>query len=149
MMLVFDPELVVPDGTKSIDGGAIAAWRPSGRREAIYRKGLLRALAKHYGFDMGTAWADLPKKVREVILNGSGEEEIDFGFWRGGAWRKYSKPFEGVVPNLQRRYEETESEYIKHKLTGYMSRLPCTGAAASACGRRAWRAGWRAGASWR
>jgi excinuclease ABC subunit A len=127
MMLVFDPELVVPDGTKSIDGGAIAAWRPSGRREAIYRKGLLRALAKHFGFDMGTAWADLPKKVREVILNGSGEEEIDFGFWRGGAWRKYSKPFEGVVPNLQRRYEETESEYIKHKLTGYMSRLPCTG----------------------
>ncbi len=127
MMLVFDADLVVPDGTKSIDGGAIAAWRPSGRREAIYRKGLLRALAKHFGFDMGTAWEELPKKVREVILNGSGGEEIDFGFWRGGAWRKYSKPFEGVLPNLQRRYEETESEYIKHKLTGYMSRLPCTG----------------------
>jgi excinuclease ABC subunit A len=128
-MLVFDAELVVPDGTKSLDGGAIAAWRPAGRREAIYRKGLLRALAKHFGFDMGTPWEALPPEVREIILRGSGEEELDLGFWRGGAWRKYRKTFEGVLPNLQRRYEETESEYIKHKLTGFMSRLPCT-----ACG---------------
>ena len=128
-MMVFDPELVVPDPTKSIDGGAIAAWRSSGRREAIYRKGLLRALAKHYEFDLGMPWNALPKSVREVILNGSGEEEIDFGFWRGGAWRKYAKPFEGVLPNLKRRYEETESDYIRQKLTDYMSRLPCTGCA--------------------
>ncbi|NLG35224.1 MAG: excinuclease ABC subunit UvrA [Lentisphaerae bacterium] len=127
--MVFDPDLVVPDGTRSIDGGAIAAWRPSGRREAIYRKGLLRALAKHYAFDLGTPWSELPTVLREVVLNGSGEEEIDFGFWRGGAWRKYAKPFEGVLPNLQRRYEETESDYIRQKLTGFMSRLPCT-----ACG---------------
>ena len=126
-MQVFDPELVVPDGTKSLDGGAIAAWRPSGRREAIYRKGLLRALAKHFGFDMGTPWNELSEKVRSVILNGSGEDEIDLGFWRGGAWRKYSKPFEGVLPNLQRRYAETESDYIRQKLTDYMSRMPCTG----------------------
>ena len=126
-MQVFDPELVVPDGTKSLDGGAIAAWRPSGRREAMYRKGLLRALAKHFGFDMGTPWDDLPEKARSVILNGSGEEEIDLGFWRGGAWRKYSKPFEGVLPNLQRRYAETDSDYIRQKLTDFMSRLPCTG----------------------
>ncbi len=126
-MQVFDPELVVPDGTKSLDGGAIAAWRPSGRREAMYRKGLLRALAKHFEFDMGTPWSELPEKVRSVILNGSGEDEIDLGFWRGGAWRKYSKPFEGVLPNLQRRYAETESDYIRQKLTDFMSRLPCTG----------------------
>ncbi|HPJ58055.1 MAG TPA: excinuclease ABC subunit UvrA, partial [Kiritimatiellia bacterium] len=117
-MLVFDEDLVVPDPAKSLDGGAIAAWRPAGRREAIYRKGLLRALAKHYGFDMGTAWEDLPAKVRDVILNGSGDEEIALGFWRGGAWRKYSKPFEGVIPNLNRRYAETGSDYIKHKLAG-------------------------------
>ena len=126
-MMVFDPELVVPDGSRSLDGGAIAAWRASGRREAIYRKGLLRALAKHYGFDLGQAWEELPEKVRDVVLNGSGEEEIDFGFWRGGAWRKYTKPFEGVLPNLMRRYEETESEYIRQKLTAFMGRLPCTG----------------------
>jgi len=126
-MQIFDEDLVVPDGTKSIEGGAIQAWRGSGRREAIYRKGLLKALAKHYKFELTTPWNDLPEKTREIILHGSGEEEVDFGFWRSGAWRKYSKPFEGVLPNIQRRYEETESDYMRKKLTGYMSRLHCTG----------------------
>ncbi|HAL91587.1 MAG TPA: excinuclease ABC subunit UvrA, partial [Verrucomicrobia bacterium] len=126
-MLVFDEDLVVPDGTKSIDSGAIAAWRPAGRREAIYRKGLLRALAKHLGFDLGTPWEELPEKIRQVILHGSGEEDVELGFWMRGAWRKYSKPFEGVLPNLQRRYTESDSDYIKQKLSGFMSRLPCTG----------------------
>jgi excinuclease ABC subunit A len=127
MMQVFDEDLVVPDESKSIDGGAITAWRGSGRREAIYRKGLLKALAKHYKFELTTPWSELPEKTREIILNGSGEEEVDFGFWRGGAWRKYTKPFEGVLPNIQRRYEETESDYMRKKLSGYMSRLHCTG----------------------
>ncbi len=128
-MLVFDEDLVVPDRTKSLDSGAIAAWRPAGRREAIYRKGLLRALAKHLGFDLATPWEELPPKIRAVVLHGSGEENVELGFWMRGAWRKYSKPFEGVIPNLQRRYAETDSDYIKHKLAGFMSRLPCT-----ACG---------------
>jgi len=128
-MLVFDEDLVVPDPTKSIDAGAIAAWRPAGRREAIYRKGLLRALAKHLGFDLATPWEELPEKIRDVVLHGSGEEDVELGFWMRGAWRKYRKPFEGVIPNLQRRYAETDSDYIKHKLANFMSRLPCT-----ACG---------------
>jgi excinuclease ABC subunit A len=76
-------------------------------------QGLLRAVAKHYGFDLDTPYKDLPAAFREVLLHGSGEEEIEFGFWRGGAWHKYRKPFEGVIPNLQRRYEETDSEYIR------------------------------------
>ncbi len=126
-MMVFDPELVVPDGTKSIDEGAVAAWRPAGRREAIYRKGLLRALAKHLGFDLATPWEELPEKARSILLNGSGEEEVELGFWMRGAWRKYSKPFEGVIPNLKRRYAETDSDYIRQKLSAFMSRLPCTG----------------------
>ncbi|HRT04695.1 MAG TPA: excinuclease ABC subunit UvrA [Kiritimatiellia bacterium] len=128
-MLVFDEDLVVPDPTKSIDAGAIAAWRPAGRREAIYRKGLLRALAKYLGFDLATPWEELPQKIRDVVLHGSGEEDVELGFWMRGAWRKYRKPFEGVIPNLQRRYAETDSDYIKHKLANFMSRLPCT-----ACG---------------
>ena len=128
-MLVFDEDLVVPDPTKSIDAGAITAWRPAGRREAIYRKGLLRALAKHLGFDLATPWEELPENIRDVVLHGSGEEDVELGFWMRGAWRKYRKPFEGVIPNLQRRYAETDSDYIKHKLANFMSRLPCT-----ACG---------------
>jgi excinuclease ABC subunit A len=128
-MLVFDEELVVPDPTKSLEDGAIRAWKGTGRRSAIYYKGLLRAVCKHFGVAMETPYAELPKKVRDVLLHGSGEDELEFGFWRGGAWHAYNKPFEGVVANLKRRYEESESDYMREKLTGFMSRLPCT-----ACG---------------
>lgn len=129
VMQVFDPDLVVPDPGKTLDNGAIAAWRGCGHREAIYRKGVLRAVAKHYGVTTDTPWEELPEGVRKVILHGSGDEEIDFGYWRGGAWRKYSKPFEGVLPNLARRMEETESEFMRARLQTFMSSLPCT-----ACG---------------
>ena len=125
-MLIFDEDLVVPDPERSLDNGAIAGWRPSGRREAIYRKRLLRSLAAHYGFDLSTPWKDLPARIRRIVLEGSGDEEIELGLWRGGAYRKYMKPFEGVIPNLNRRYTETDSDYIKKKLAGFMSRLPCT-----------------------
>ena len=125
-MQVFDEELVVPDATKSLDDGAIRAWKGTGRRSAIYYKGLLRAVCKHFGVEMETPYGELPKKVREVLMHGSGEEELSFGFWRGGAWHKYDKPFEGVIANLKRRYEETESNYMREKLTTFMSRLPCT-----------------------
>ena len=128
-MLVFDEDLVVPDADKTLEDGAIRAWKGTGRRSAIYYKGLLRAVCKHFGVEMETTYRDLPKKMREVLLHGSGEEEMEFGFWRGGAWHKYDKPFEGVIPNLKRRYEESESDYMREKFTGYMSRLPCT-----ACG---------------
>ncbi len=128
-MLVFDEDLVVPDADKTLEDGAIRAWKGTGRRSAIYYKGLLRAVCKHFGVEMETPYRDLPKKMREVLLHGSGEEEMEFGFWRGGAWHKYDKPFEGVIPNLKRRYEESESDYMREKFTGYMSRLPCT-----ACG---------------
>jgi excinuclease ABC subunit A len=86
----------------------------------------LRAVCKHFGVAMETPYGELPKHVREVLMNGSGEEELSFGFWRGGAWHKYDKPFEGVIANLKRRYEETESNYMREKLNTFMSRLPCT-----------------------
>ena len=125
-MLVFDEDLVVPDPEKSLDDGAIRAWRGTGRRSAIYYKGLLRAVCKHFGAEMETPYKDLPKNMRDVLMNGSGDEEMEFGFWRGGAWHKYDKPFEGVIPNLKRRYEESDSDYMREKFTGFMSRLPCT-----------------------
>ena len=67
VMQVFDPDLVVPDPGKTLDNGAIAAWRGCGHREAIYRKGVLRAVAKHYGFDLRTPWNELPERIRGVI----------------------------------------------------------------------------------
>jgi len=75
---------------------------------------------------METPWEDLPEAFRKALLNGSGDETMTFGFWRGGSYHKYTKPFEGIVPNLKRRYEETDSDYMRQKLTEYMSRQPCT-----------------------
>jgi excinuclease ABC subunit A len=123
--LFFDKDLVVPDPDLSISDGALHAWRRGGRRLIMYYNKLLRALAKHYKFDLGTPFKKLPKKVRTIIMEGSGAEEITFGFWRGGSHRKYVKPFEGVVPNLARRYEETESEFTRNRLRNYMNRQLC------------------------
>ena len=124
-MLVFDEDLVIPDKTLTLDKGAIHAWRRGGRRLIIYYKGLLRALAKHYEISMDTPYEALPDAVKRVLLYGSGEEEIPFGFWRGGSYHRYEKPFEGVIPNLKRRLEETESEFTRQRLHGYMSRQHC------------------------
>ncbi|MFH0878107.1 MAG: excinuclease ABC subunit UvrA [Lentisphaerota bacterium] len=125
-MLVFDEDLVVPDPSRSLDGGALQPWKGGGRRTNIYFKGLLRAAAKHFGIDMETPYQDIPREIQEKLLYGTGEEEMDFGFWRGGAFHRYKKPFEGVIPNLKRRYEETDSDYMRQKLSHYMSRQPCT-----------------------
>ena len=125
-MLVYDEDLIVPDPDLPLEEGAVRVWKGGGRRTAIYYKGLLRAVARHYNIDMNTPYKDLPESFRNVLMNGSGEEEVEFGFWRGGAYHKYSKPFEGVIPNLKRRYEQTDSDYMRQKLAGFMSRHHCT-----------------------
>ena len=119
-----DPDLVVPDKTKSIADGAITAWRRGGRRLIIYYKMLLRGLAKHYKIDLETPWQDLPATVQQEILHGAAEE-IEFTYWRKGAWRKLPKKFEGVIPNLERLYEESDSEFTKARLLHYMVGMPC------------------------
>ncbi len=123
--LVFDEGLVVPDRDLSIDDGAVQAWRRGGRRLLIYYKRLMKSLAKHYGFSLDKPFKKLPAKLRKTILYGSGKTEIEFGFWRGGAYHKYKKPFEGVMPNLLRRYETTESDFTRQRLRNYMSRQHC------------------------
>ena len=123
--LVFDPDLLVPDKQKSITDGAIVAWRRGGRRLLIYYKMLLRGLAKHYEVDLDLPFAKLPEKVQHVLLYGSGGEELDFTYWRKGAWRKLQKAFEGVIPNLERLHAETDSEFTKVRLLQYMLGLPC------------------------
>jgi len=123
--LVPDESLVVPDPNQSIAGGAIQAWRKGGRRLILHYRRLLKALAKHYAFSLDVPFKKLPKRVRKVILHGSGDEEVEFGYWRGGAYRRHKKPFEGVLPNLMRRYETTESDYARQGLRKYMGREEC------------------------
>lgn len=122
--LFLDPDLVVPDKTKSINDGAIVAWRRGGRRLIIYYKMLLRGLAKHYKIDIETPWKDLPANVQKELLHGA-PEEIEFTHWRKGAWHKMAKKFEGVIPNLERLYVETDSEFTKSRLQNYMVGMPC------------------------
>ncbi len=115
----------MPDRNKSIANGAIVAWRRGGRRLLIYYKMLLRGLAKHYGVDFEVPFKDLPEKVQKELLHGSAGEEIEFTYWRKGAWRKMTKVFEGVVPNLERLYEETDSEFTKARLQQFMVGMQC------------------------
>ncbi|NLB60132.1 MAG: excinuclease ABC subunit UvrA, partial [Lentisphaerae bacterium] len=124
--LVFDEDLIVPNPELSIEDGAIHAWRRGGRRLIIYYNGLLRALARHYKFDLDLPFQKLPPRIRRILFYGSDTERITFGFWRGGAWRQYEKPFEGIIPNLVRRQADTDSELTKKRLEQYMARQPCT-----------------------
>src|SRR5262249_9522355 len=102
----------------------IVAWRRGGRRLIIYYKMLLRGLAKHFEFDLKLPWKDIPAAVQKKLLYGV-EEEIEFAHWRKGAWRKMAKKFEGVIPNLERLYVESESEFTKSRLQQYMVGMPC------------------------
>ncbi|MCF7838497.1 MAG: excinuclease ABC subunit UvrA [Candidatus Marinimicrobia bacterium] len=122
---VFDEELVVPDRALSVADGAIRPWRRGGRRLLIYYKQLLRAVFQHYGQDIEQPFAKLPADFQQALLYGSGAEPVARGRWHGGAYKKSAKPFEGVIPNLRRRLEETESDYVRQYLRGFMSRQTC------------------------
>lgn len=118
----FDPDQVVQDKRLSLPGGAIRGWD---RRNAYYFS-LIQSLAKHYKFDIDTPFGDLPKKVCDVILYGSGEEEIQFSYMnhrQGGIKRKH--PFEGVIPNMERRYRETDSQMLREEMARYQSHQAC------------------------
>ncbi|TMG59626.1 MAG: excinuclease ABC subunit UvrA [Chloroflexi bacterium] len=120
--LVVDGDLVVPDQSLSLREGAIAAWSKS----QFFYPELLESVSKYFGIDMDKAWSKLPKQQRDMLLNGTGEKKIRFGYKNQyGHSRWYEAPFEGVVANLQRRYEETQSEYLKAELERYMADKPC------------------------
>jgi excinuclease ABC subunit A len=118
----FDPRRVVTHEELSLAGGAVRGWD---RRNAYYFS-LLTSLAKHYRFDPDQPWAELPRKVKDLILHGSGEEAIEFKYSneRGG-WVKRKHPFEGVIPNMERRYRETESQMVREELAKYLASQPC------------------------
>src|SRR5213082_2140024 len=120
--LVVDGDLVVPDPSQSLREGAIAAWSKS----QFFYPELLESVSKYFGIEMGKPWSKVPKQHRDVLLNGTGDKKIKFGYKNQyGHSRWYEAPFEGVVANLQRRYEETQSEYLKQELERYMSDKPC------------------------
>ncbi len=119
--LEIDPELVVPDPSLSLEEGAIAPW--AGTADYFYQ--LLRAMADKYEFSMEVPWSRLPAAVKEKILYGTDEQVYVKYRNRYGRLRSYFSRFEGVVNNLQRRYEETESDYSRQKISQYMSVRPC------------------------
>jgi excinuclease ABC subunit A len=118
----FDPQRVVGHPHLSLAGGAVRGWD---RRNAYYFQ-LIDSLARHYGFDIETPWVELRPAVREMLLNGSGTEEIEFRYLndRGGVLRRKHR-FEGIIPNLERRYRETESLTVREELAKYLSNRPC------------------------
>ena len=124
--LFFDERLIVPDQALSIPGGAIAPWA---RSKSPYLTQTVDALARHYGFDKRAKWRDLPEAVKQLFLHGSGEEEIDFSYDEGGRVYKVRRVFEGVIPNFQRRYKETDSAWSREDMERYQANRPC-----SSCG---------------
>ena len=118
----FDPQRVVLHPHLSLAGGAVRGWD---RRNDHYFH-LIQSLAKHYGFDIETPWTELPEHVRHVLLHGSGTEAIEFSY-REEAGRRSRKrhPFEGILPNLTRRYRETESPMVREELARYLGVRPC------------------------
>jgi len=124
----FDPSRVVRQPDSSLAGGAIRGWD---RRNAYYFQ-LMKDLAEHYGFDVEQPFNELTADTRHIILHGSGDEEISFNYFndRGkGSTREHS--FEGIIPNMRRRYRETESNVVREELSKYISHQPCEECAGS------------------
>ncbi|MFG1422205.1 excinuclease ABC subunit UvrA [Roseixanthobacter liquoris] len=117
-----DPDLVVPDKSRTLKQGAIAPWAKS---TSPYYGQTLDALAKHYKFKLTVPFADLPEKARDVILYGSGEEQIAFAYDDGLRAYETHKTFEGIVRNLDRRWKETESDWAREEISKYFSTVPC------------------------
>ncbi len=117
-----DPDLVVPDTSRSIGDGAIVPWQRHGAAQSYYHAMFLEPLAAHYGFDLGRPFRELPESAQALILWGSKGEAIEVRGWQGGTAKR---PFEGVIPNLDRRYRETESLHVRKTLREYMNVLVC------------------------
>jgi len=117
-----DADLVIPDKDATLRKGAIAPWAKS---SSPYYLQTLTALGKHYRFTLDSKWKDLPKKTQDAILYGSGEDAIKFTYDDGMRSYQTSKPFEGVITNLERRWRETESDWAREEMARYFTDIPC------------------------
>jgi len=118
-----DPELIIPNRELCLREGAVAVWA---KRNSMHFIEFLDALTQHYGVDIYTPYKDLPEDFQRVLLYGSGSRPITFYFERGNRRYTFQKPFEGVIPNLERRYRETDSNYIREEINQYMNFRPCS-----------------------
>ncbi|HET8551013.1 MAG TPA: excinuclease ABC subunit UvrA [Gammaproteobacteria bacterium] len=118
----FDPDRVVGHPDLSLAGGAVRGWD---RRNQYYFQ-IIQSLAEHFDFDIEVPFRELPANIRDIILHGSGKEKISFRYPspRGG-WRERRHPFEGILPNMERRYRETESGMVREELAKYLGTRPC------------------------
>ncbi|MDG1127498.1 excinuclease ABC subunit UvrA [Seohaeicola saemankumensis] len=124
--LFFDERLVVPDQNLKIVDGALAPWR---KGKSPYFTQTIDAIAKHYEFDKNAKWKELPEHVQQVFLYGSAGEEIAFRYDEGGRVYQVSRVFEGVIPNMERRYRETDSAWIREEFERFQNNRAC-----GACG---------------
>jgi len=115
IVLEFDPELIVPDESLSLADGAIDAWRRGGKRMNIFYNKLIRQFCLNFGVSPDTPFRNLPEDVRRILMYGTRPEDV----------RRYGAQFEGVIPNLKRRWENTDSEYVKARLHSYLSEQSC------------------------
>ncbi|MFM2293748.1 MAG: excinuclease subunit UvrA [Verrucomicrobiota bacterium] len=122
--MVFDEHLVVPNPDEPLES-AIQPWRRAGKRLIMYYKAMLRSVAAHGGVSLETPYKDLPADFKKVLLEGTGEVDMEFKFWRGGKQSTITRPFEGVLPNLERLAHDSESEFIRNRLKAYMSPQFC------------------------
>jgi excinuclease ABC subunit A len=120
--MFFDPEMVAPDDRLSLAEGAIAPWADSSGQ---YYMQTLESIAKHFKVKTSTPWRDLPKKVRDVVLQGSGAESIAMRYDDGIRQYQTTKPFEGVIPNLDRRWKETDSSWVREELERFQHESKC------------------------
>nr|WP_181338162.1 excinuclease ABC subunit UvrA [Hyphomicrobium methylovorum] len=122
--LRFEPDLVVPDGSLSLEKGAVFPWAKTGASSPYYEQ-TLESLAKHYKVSMKTPWERLPKHVQLAILYGSGDEDVVFTYWDGTRNYSTEKAFEGVIGNIARRFKETDSDWVREELSRYQAAHPC------------------------
>jgi len=114
-ILEFDPDLIVPDKSVSLENGAVEAWRKGGKRMNIYYNRLIKRFCRSFGASKSVPYGTLPADIQKILLYGTTDKDV----------QKYGASFEGVIPNLTHRWETTTSEYVKARLHGYLSEQPC------------------------
>jgi excinuclease ABC subunit A len=124
--LVCDPELMVTDTSKSLAAGAVVPWRRGTKRMQAYYRGLQTALVRHFDVADNIPFEDLPEKFKEALYFGTGDRPIEMNFGGNGRGSKTARPFEGLLPQLQRLYEETQSEFTRSRIRAFMNRAPCS-----------------------